>query len=154
MREVEGDFVITVKVVGEFRPGGKSTNPKTVPFNGAGILVWSDPDNYIRLERAAVNRRGKINTYVNFEEFEGGSQRRRPQRGDEGGRLLGAHGAQRQPHPRQHLLRRQDLERTQTDPDRLADEAQSRRVRDQFEQPAVFGDFEEFVFKGKEKKGL
>jgi regulation of enolase protein 1 (concanavalin A-like superfamily) len=73
MREVEGDFVVTVKVAGEFKPGGKSTNPKSLPFNGAGILVFSDADNYIRLERAAVNRNGRINTYVNFEEFEGGS---------------------------------------------------------------------------------
>jgi regulation of enolase protein 1 (concanavalin A-like superfamily) len=73
MREVEGDFVITTKVVGEFRPGGKSTNPKGVPFNGAGILVWSDADNFIRLERAAVARPGKLNTYVSFEEFEGGT---------------------------------------------------------------------------------
>jgi regulation of enolase protein 1 (concanavalin A-like superfamily) len=73
MREVEGDFTLTVKVNGEFRPGGVSTNPKTVPFNGAGILVYSDADNYIRLERAAVARNGKIYPYVNFEEFEGGT---------------------------------------------------------------------------------
>jgi regulation of enolase protein 1 (concanavalin A-like superfamily) len=73
MREVDGDFVITVKVVGDFQPGGKSTNPKGVPFNGAGILVWSDADNFIRLERAAVARPGKINTYVHFSELEGGA---------------------------------------------------------------------------------
>ena len=73
MREVEGDFVVTVKVVGEFRPGGKSTNPKGVPFNGAGILVWSDSENFIRLERAAVARGPNIRTYVNFGELEGGS---------------------------------------------------------------------------------
>jgi len=73
MREVEGDFVVTVKIVGEFRPGGKSTNPKGVPFNGAGILIWSDADNFIRLERAAVARPGKINTYVHFGEVEGGT---------------------------------------------------------------------------------
>jgi regulation of enolase protein 1 (concanavalin A-like superfamily) len=73
MREVEGDFIVTVKVVGEFRPGGKSTNPKGVPFNGAGILVWSDADNFIRLERAAVARGAKLSTYVSFEEFEGGT---------------------------------------------------------------------------------
>jgi regulation of enolase protein 1 (concanavalin A-like superfamily) len=72
MQEVEGDFVLTVKVVGEFRPGEKSTNPRSVSFNGAGVLVWSDPNHYIRLERAAVNRRGAISTYVNFEQFEGG----------------------------------------------------------------------------------
>jgi regulation of enolase protein 1 (concanavalin A-like superfamily) len=73
MREVEGDFVVTVKVAGDFRAGGKSTNPKGVPFNGAGILVWSDVDNFIRLERAAVTRGGKIKTSVSFEEFEGGT---------------------------------------------------------------------------------
>jgi regulation of enolase protein 1 (concanavalin A-like superfamily) len=73
MREVEGDFVVTVKVVGEFRPGGKSTNPKGVPFNGAGILVWSDPDNFIRLERAAIARGKTLNSYVNFSEIEGGT---------------------------------------------------------------------------------
>ena len=66
MREVEGDFVLTVKVVGDFKPGGKSTNPKSVPFNGAGIIVFSDTDNFIRVERAAVSRGGKVSTYVNF----------------------------------------------------------------------------------------
>lgn len=74
MREVEGDFVLTVKIVGEFRPGGTSTNPKGVPYNGAGILVWSDVDNFIRLERAAIARGGRIGTYVGFEEFEGGTR--------------------------------------------------------------------------------
>jgi regulation of enolase protein 1 (concanavalin A-like superfamily) len=73
MREVEGDFTLTVKVVGEFSPGGKSTNPKSVPWHGAGIIVWNDEDNYIRLERSASNRNGKIAPYVNFEEFEGGA---------------------------------------------------------------------------------
>lgn len=73
MKDVEGDFVISVKVVGEFKPGGMSTTPKSIPFYGAGIIIWSDPDNYIRLERAAVNRAGRVSTYVNFEEFEGGT---------------------------------------------------------------------------------
>ena len=74
MREVDGDFVVTVKVVGDFKPGGKSTNPKGIPFNGAGIIVFSDTDNFIRVERAAVSRGGKVSTYVNFEEFEGGTR--------------------------------------------------------------------------------
>jgi len=73
MRDVEGDFVVTVKVTGEFKPGGKSTNPRTVAFNGAGIVVWSDPDNYIRLERAAIPRGANPYTYINFEQFEGGA---------------------------------------------------------------------------------
>ena len=74
MREVEGDFVMTVKVGGDFQPGGKSTNPKSIPFNGAGIIVFSDTDNFIRVERAAFSRGGKVSPYVNFEEFEGGTR--------------------------------------------------------------------------------
>jgi regulation of enolase protein 1 (concanavalin A-like superfamily) len=74
-----------VKVVGDFRPGGKSTNPKGVPFNGAGILVWSDADNFIRLERAAVARGPKLNTYVSFEEFEGGTNGASHSEGMKGG---------------------------------------------------------------------
>jgi S1-C subfamily serine protease/regulation of enolase protein 1 (concanavalin A-like superfamily) len=73
MREVEGDFTVTVKVAGDFSPGGRSTNPKSVPWHGAGIIVWNDGDNYIRLERAASNRGGKVTPYINFEEFKAGA---------------------------------------------------------------------------------
>ena len=68
LREVDGDFDIQVKVVGEFKPGAKSLNPKSLPFNGAGIFVWRNSDNSIRLERAAVVRQGKLNTFAVFEE--------------------------------------------------------------------------------------
>jgi regulation of enolase protein 1 (concanavalin A-like superfamily) len=72
VRTVDGDFVVTVKVSGDFRPGGTSTNPRGIPFNGAGILVWNNADNFIRLERAAMLRKGKVGTIVLFEEREGG----------------------------------------------------------------------------------
>ncbi len=72
VREVEGDFVIKVKVEGEFKPGGKSTNPRSIPYNGAGIIIWSDSDNFIRLERGAMLRGNKISATVAFEEREGG----------------------------------------------------------------------------------
>jgi regulation of enolase protein 1 (concanavalin A-like superfamily) len=72
MRPVEGDFAITVKVAGDFQPAGKSTNPRGVPYNGAGILIWSDSDNFIRLERGAVLRGSTVNAYVAFEERERG----------------------------------------------------------------------------------
>ncbi len=72
LREVAGDFIVTVKVVGDFKPGGKSTNPKGLPYNGAGLLVWSDSDNFIRLERGAILRSGKVTTTAAFEEREGG----------------------------------------------------------------------------------
>jgi regulation of enolase protein 1 (concanavalin A-like superfamily) len=72
VRAAEGDFTITVKVTGEFKPVGNSTNPKGVPYNGAGIVIWSDSDNFIRLERGALLRNGKVGTSVAFEEREGG----------------------------------------------------------------------------------
>jgi regulation of enolase protein 1 (concanavalin A-like superfamily) len=74
LREVEGDFEVQVKVVGDFKPGAKSLNPKSLPFNGGGIFVWRDSDNYIRLERAAILRNGKLGTFAIFEEREGGSR--------------------------------------------------------------------------------
>lgn len=72
--EVEGDFTATVKVVGEFKPQGKSTNPKAVPYNGAGLLLWVDSGNYLRLERATIQRGGKLSSYANVEEYEGGGR--------------------------------------------------------------------------------
>jgi hypothetical protein len=36
LREVSGDFTMTVKVIGTFQPGTQSTNPKAVPYIGAG----------------------------------------------------------------------------------------------------------------------
>jgi hypothetical protein len=39
VKEVTGDFTITVKVLGEFKPNSESTNSKAVPYEGAGILV-------------------------------------------------------------------------------------------------------------------
>ena len=53
LREVTGDFTITVKVSGRFKPSHKSTNPKAVPYIGAGIVVWQDSNNYVFLGRAA-----------------------------------------------------------------------------------------------------
>ncbi|HEY7311197.1 MAG TPA: trypsin-like peptidase domain-containing protein [Gemmataceae bacterium] len=72
LREVDGDFVLTVKVGGAFKPGPKSTNPKSVPYLAGGILIWSDSDNFIRLERAAMRRANRILPHVAFLEQEGG----------------------------------------------------------------------------------
>lgn len=72
LQDVEGDFMVTVKVTGEFKPGGKSTSPKAVPFNGAGILVYYNADNYIRCERSAMLRGGKISAMALFQEREAG----------------------------------------------------------------------------------
>jgi regulation of enolase protein 1 (concanavalin A-like superfamily) len=73
LREVEGDFQMTVKVVGEFKPGAGSNRRGGLPFNGGGLFVWRDSDNFIRLERGAVMRNGKVGVFSIFEEREGGS---------------------------------------------------------------------------------
>ncbi|HZY86118.1 MAG TPA: DUF1349 domain-containing protein, partial [Gemmataceae bacterium] len=72
VREVDGDFVLTVKVSGDFQPGPRSTHPQRVPYIAAGILIWSDSDNFIRLERAALRRGPRVVPHVAFLEQEGG----------------------------------------------------------------------------------
>jgi hypothetical protein len=51
LQEVVGNFTATVKVTGEFKPGEKATKPRGYPFNGAGLLIWNDAKNCVRLER-------------------------------------------------------------------------------------------------------
>jgi regulation of enolase protein 1 (concanavalin A-like superfamily) len=70
MREVTGDFTMTVRVLGEFKPPVKSTNPKAIAYIGGGIVVWQDSDNYIFLGRAGINRNGKNGEFAAFEERE------------------------------------------------------------------------------------
>ena len=55
LKKVSGDFTIQVKVTSDFQPGKKSTKPQGQgrPFNGAGILIWQDDKNYLRIERNA-----------------------------------------------------------------------------------------------------
>lgn len=68
LREIEGDFIADVEVGGTFKPGGRSANPRVFPFVGAGLLLWSDEGNYLRLERAAIDRNGQLVPYALFEE--------------------------------------------------------------------------------------
>jgi len=56
--EVEGDFAAIVEVTGEIRPGTstpKDRQGNTLPFTyqGGGLIVYQDKDNFFRLERAA-----------------------------------------------------------------------------------------------------
>jgi regulation of enolase protein 1 (concanavalin A-like superfamily) len=68
LRPITGDFLAEVKVGGALRPGGQCTRPGGLPFQGAGLVLWYDPSNYLRLERAAIFREGRIVPYVTFEE--------------------------------------------------------------------------------------
>jgi regulation of enolase protein 1 (concanavalin A-like superfamily) len=74
VQEVEGDFLAEVKVCGSFQPGPVRTGPRSVPVNGGGLLLWQDDGNYIRLERAAMYRDGRVLGIVNFESREHGTR--------------------------------------------------------------------------------
>jgi len=67
LREVTGNFEVRVRVTGTSHPEGKATTTRYAPYHGAGILLWQDPKNYVRLELAADLRKGKRFPYANFE---------------------------------------------------------------------------------------
>jgi regulation of enolase protein 1 (concanavalin A-like superfamily) len=69
---VKGEFIAMVKATGSVRPGPDSSVADGLPYNGTGLLLWVDRDNYFRLERAGLIRDGAFVTYVNFEQFKDG----------------------------------------------------------------------------------
>ena len=74
VQEVEGDFIVMVKVTGSFQPGAVRTGPKSVPYNGGGLLVWLDEGSYIRLERASMYRNDRVVGFLAFESRENGTR--------------------------------------------------------------------------------
>ena len=67
LRDVQGDFDARVRVTGVFHTWGRTTVQEYAPYHGAGILLWQNEENYIRLEIAADVQHGKARPYVNFE---------------------------------------------------------------------------------------
>jgi hypothetical protein len=65
--EVRGDFIAEVRVGGEFKPSDTSTVDSRRPYNGAGLLLFKDDDNYISLHRGAVTLNTGVRQYLNFE---------------------------------------------------------------------------------------
>jgi len=65
--DIQGDFEIRLKVTGTSHPAGRATTSQYAPYHGAGILLWQNPENYVRLEIAADLRKGKVFPYANFE---------------------------------------------------------------------------------------
>jgi regulation of enolase protein 1 (concanavalin A-like superfamily) len=66
--DLSGDFDIQVKVEGEFEPGEQSTQAGRTGYTGAGLAVFADEKNYIRLERATLQHSGSApRPYANFE---------------------------------------------------------------------------------------
>lgn len=51
LQEVEGDFTAMVEVRCDLKPGMNSSLKTSFAFNGAGLLIWQDDKNFIRLER-------------------------------------------------------------------------------------------------------
>jgi regulation of enolase protein 1 (concanavalin A-like superfamily) len=67
VREAKGDFIVDVKVSGQFKPVEASNIPTRRGYNGAGILLIKDKNNHLSLQRGAVNLDGKVRHYLNFE---------------------------------------------------------------------------------------
>ena len=73
LRDIKGDFDVIVRVAGTSHPGGKATTTVYPPYHGAGLLIWQDQENYVRLEIAADLQHGKAAPYVNFEHRKDGA---------------------------------------------------------------------------------
>jgi regulation of enolase protein 1 (concanavalin A-like superfamily) len=58
-------------VLGRFEPGRSKTTDYD-PFHGAGLIVWQDASNYLRLERAVGFIKGRPHPYLNYELREDG----------------------------------------------------------------------------------
>ena len=71
VRRVRGDFTANVHVLGRLEPGPFKTTHYD-PYHGAGLIVWQDPANYLRLERAVGFIDGRHHAYVNYELRVGG----------------------------------------------------------------------------------
>ena len=67
LRDVTGDFTVQVRVGGAFQPVAPSTSWYGIPFLGAGLVLMSGDQTYIRLECATFNRDGSFYAYVNSE---------------------------------------------------------------------------------------
>jgi regulation of enolase protein 1 (concanavalin A-like superfamily) len=81
VREVYGDFIAQVKVSGAFPTGAVRVIERGKPFHGAGLLLWQDEQNYIRLERTEMAYGPRNTSGVGFEKRTGGKfQRLGPQR--------------------------------------------------------------------------
>jgi serine/threonine protein kinase/regulation of enolase protein 1 (concanavalin A-like superfamily) len=67
LREVSGDFQVRMRVSGTEHVAGRPTAKPFTPYHGAGLLLWQDQGNYVRLEIATDIHRGKPRSYANFE---------------------------------------------------------------------------------------
>jgi RNA polymerase sigma factor (sigma-70 family) len=67
LQEVDGDFIVQVKVSADFPRKGESVVEGRRPFHGAGLLVYQDVKNFVRLESAGMVFNDKHYRYASFE---------------------------------------------------------------------------------------
>jgi serine/threonine protein kinase/regulation of enolase protein 1 (concanavalin A-like superfamily) len=78
VRPIEGDFEMTVKVEGEFKPVGPSERHFDEPSNGAGLIALGDGEQHVILDRMAFIRKGTLVTSVELaQRGDGGNRGRR-----------------------------------------------------------------------------
>lgn len=54
LRDIESNFAVTVHVAGNFSQTAADAQPDADRVAGAGLLLWLDEVNFVRLERAAI----------------------------------------------------------------------------------------------------
>ncbi|GAC1463826.1 MAG: hypothetical protein NVSMB9_01730 [Isosphaeraceae bacterium] len=54
LTDVQGDFTAQVTVAGRISPGTDPLPNFPFTFQGAGLLLWQDENNYLRLERTSI----------------------------------------------------------------------------------------------------
>jgi len=69
VQALSGDFRIQVKVEGPFQPGEESAREGRTGYTGAGLVIFADTRNYVRIERASPQAEGSrgARPYTNFE---------------------------------------------------------------------------------------
>ena len=67
LRGIKGDFDLSVRIAGTKHPGRRPTTTMYSPYHGAGLVIWQDEENYVRLEIATDLQYGRERPYVNFE---------------------------------------------------------------------------------------
>ncbi|MEJ7638454.1 MAG: trypsin-like peptidase domain-containing protein [Singulisphaera sp.] len=58
LADIDGDFIAQVKIPGDLRPGSVPVRRSPFTFHGAGLLLWEDQNNFMRLERCAGTEGG------------------------------------------------------------------------------------------------
>ncbi len=67
LQEVTGPFDVQVKVTQHFAGGAKTLIAGRNPYQDAGLLVWMDDQNNLKLAPAQIERGGRTGRYFNLE---------------------------------------------------------------------------------------